>query len=195
MLTTLPWFVVYVNPSQENFAAAVLCCKGYDVFLPTYAARRRGSSDKVIAQRPLFPGYLFCRCGPEITGRIVTTPGVIRIVGAGKTPIPVSEEEVTSIRTLVSANVAVRPWRYLPAGTLVRIENGPLKGVQGILIAEGSRSRLVVSISILQRSTAVTLDSDTSITVMSLAGSKHHIPDQSPEESLLLLRMRGLCLD
>jgi len=38
---------------------------------------------------PLFPGYLFCRMNPHNRLPVLTTPGVIQIVGVGKTPIPV----------------------------------------------------------------------------------------------------------
>src|SRR5437016_5057779 len=120
MENCLPWFVLQLRPQREEAVSRALLLKGYEVFLPMRRERC-----------PLFTGYLFCRLNPDLPAKIVTTPGVIRILGFGRKPIAVPEQEVATIQQIVSSNLTRQPWRYLPHGTLIRIETGPLKGVEG----------------------------------------------------------------
>ena len=91
-------------------------------------------------------------CGP-----IVTTPGVIRMLGSKKGPIPVDDEEIEAIRIVLKAKLPAEPHPYLPVGARVRIEGGPLTGLEGILTDRGKK-RLILSVQLVQSSVAVEID-------------------------------------
>jgi transcription antitermination factor NusG len=144
-----------------SVASATLRGKGYEDFLPLYPSRRRWSDRIKELELPLFPGYLFCRF--DVSDRlmpILTTPGVIGIVGAGKTPIPVGDEEIESIRAILRSGLAAQPCSFLGIGSRVYVERGPLAGVEGIVTSTDKVYRLVVSVDLLQRSVAVEIDRD-----------------------------------
>jgi transcription antitermination factor NusG len=105
----------------------------------------------------MFPGYLFCRFGPEVWGPIVTTPGVIRILGAGNRPTPIEDAEIERIHRIADAEIDVEPCRFLQVGHRIRVTDGPLTGVEGALSSVRGRDRLVVSVELLRRSIAVEL--------------------------------------
>lgn len=153
------WFAVQTRTRHENFAAKQLSGRGYEVFLPFYLSKRRWSDRMQEFEVPLFPGYLFCRFNLLDRLPILTTPGVIQIVGVGKTPIPVDEEEVIALQTAVRTDVPRQPWPFLKVGERVRVEAGPLSGLEGVLLNFKGRYRLVLSVSLLQRSVAVEVDS------------------------------------
>jgi transcription antitermination factor NusG len=157
---TLPWFALSVRPRRERFAATLLRNKGYTEYLPLIRRSKLQSSQKRTAESALFPGYLFCRLDPGNRLPVLTTPWVNSIVGVGNVPIPIPEEEITSVRTLVESGIAAEPWPFLHAGQRVRIDSGTLSGVDGILLSFKKQQRLVVSISLLQRSVAVEIDRD-----------------------------------
>ena len=50
------------------------------------------------------------------------------------------------------------PWPYLRVGNTAKIEEGPLRGVTGIVVKIKSALKLVLSIELLQRSIAVEID-------------------------------------
>ena len=140
-------------------ASAILRGKGYEEFLPLYCSRRQWSDRVKHIDLPLFPGYLFCRFDPQ--DRLVpvlTTPGVIGIVGAGKTPIPVAEEEIEAVRKVLRSGLAAEPWPFLGIGSRIYMEDGPLTGLEGIITNVDKTYRLVVSVSLLRRSVAVEID-------------------------------------
>src|SRR5579863_3428490 len=154
-----PWFALQVRTRNEAGVAEQLSGQGYERFLPLYKVRKRWSDRIKEVNAPLFPGYLFCRFNPQDRLPILKTPGVIQIVGFNNGPTAVDEAEIRSIQTLVTAGVPHQPWPFLAAGDRVRIESGPLLGLEGILIDVKRSHRLVLSVTLLQRSVAVEIDS------------------------------------
>jgi len=86
---------------------------------------------------------------------VLSSPWVVRVVGNARGPLPVHVDEIDSIRRIVDARLSVEPWTFLEQGQRVRIEAGPLRGTEGVVQHVTGRQRLVVSISLLQRSVAV----------------------------------------
>jgi transcription antitermination factor NusG len=152
------WFAVQVWAGREQLALRHLQVRGYDVFLPSYLERRRWSDRTKQIERALFSGYAFCRLDANMAGKIITTPGVVRIVGDAHGPIAVAPDEIAAIQRIVASRLLVEPWPMLREGQTVRIEAGPLAGVEGTVIAVKNRQRLVVSVGLLQRAVAVELD-------------------------------------
>jgi transcription antitermination factor NusG len=140
--------------------AASLQSKGYEEFLPLYRSRNRWSDRLKDVSLPLFPGYVFCRFDPARRLRVVTTPGVVSVVGLGKAPQPVEPAELAAIQALVASGLPAIPWPYLKTGESVRIERGALEGIEGILTAVKNELRVVLSVTLLQRSVAVEIDRD-----------------------------------
>jgi transcription antitermination factor NusG len=75
---------------------------------------------------PLFPGYLFCRLDMNRRLPVLITPGVMHIVGIGKAPHPVEENEIRALQAIVLLGLQTEPRSYLNIGEKVRIEVGPL---------------------------------------------------------------------
>lgn len=157
-MKSLPWYALHVRPRYEKAIASTLLSKGYEGFLPLYRQKNRWSDRIKEIHLPLFPGYLFCRFDINKRLPILVTPGVIRVVGIGKTIYPVDDSEINALQAIVSSGLAAQPWSYYNIGQKVRIESGSLSGVEGILIAIKGSSRLVVSVTLLQRSVAVEID-------------------------------------
>ena len=114
-----------------------------------------------MVQRPLFPGYVFCRYIRVPRYRILATPAVIRLVGAGNTLISIPGVEIEAIRRVVNSGLYSEPWKFLQVGQAVIVNRGALSGVQGTLVSVGRGMRLLVSIGLLGRAVAVEVDADT----------------------------------
>ncbi len=153
-----PWLALQVRTRSEILVQDALRRKSFETFLPTYKELRHypGRVRKVDAA--LFPGYLFCRVDPEETLAVLTTPGVFDVVRAGEKLLPIEDEELAAIRHLLASNSEVTPWAYLKAGEQVYVYRGPLTGIEGVLVSEKGHDRLVLSISLLQRSVSVEVD-------------------------------------
>ncbi len=156
-----PWFGVRVRPRSEQRASGELARRGFEALLPSQRVRKRWADRTKVCEEPVFPGYLFARFDPEDRMRVLEAPFVIEVVGVGKKPVAISNDEINAIKTLVDSEFVLTPWPYLQAGQLVRIDAGPLAGVQGrILRSERGNPRVVVSVTMLQRSIAAEVDRD-----------------------------------
>ena len=152
------WFAVRTAAGREKAVSAQLQGKGYEDFLPLYKTRRQWSDRTKELEFPLFPGYLFCRFDFSNRLPILIIPGVKLIVGYGKIPAPVGEAEIESLRRAVASGAEAMPWPYLSIGQRVRVNEGSLAGVEGILLQVKNSWRIVLSVDLLRRSVAVELD-------------------------------------
>ena len=152
------WYALRVRSKFEKTVAESLRGKGYESFLPLYAARRTWSDRVKVVELPLFTGYVFCKLDIGVRLPVLKTPGVVSFVSLGAEPTPVDAAEMDSIREIVRAGLPVGPWPYLREGQRVEVARGPLKGLRGILLTVKNERRLVVSIELLQRSVAVEVD-------------------------------------
>ncbi len=154
------WYAVHVKSRSEKVVSAIAQNKGFEEFLPLYKIRRRWSDRVQTVELPLFPGYLFCRIGAESRLPILTIPGVLGFAGVGKTPLPIEDEEIAAIQTAVASGLFAEPWPFLNSGDVVRLEAGPLAGLEGVYVTSRNQHRIVVSVTLLQRSMAIEIDRD-----------------------------------
>jgi transcription antitermination factor NusG len=143
---------------KEGLVATQLEGQGFECFLPKYKSIREWSDRKKEVEQPLFPGYLFCRFDYSQRRPVVVTPGVLQVVGCGRTPMPIEDREIEAIQIAVASGIPSQPWPYLEVGEKVRIHTGKLSGLEGILVNFKGNHRVVLSVSLLQRSVALEVD-------------------------------------
>ena len=154
------WYAIRVKSNRERVVANGLDHRGYEQFLPSYQTRRTWSDRVTDLEVPLFPGYVFCRLNIELRLPILQIPGVVSFVEFGRTPLPVEDHEIEALQAIMKSGVPAAPWPFLKAGQRVRMDRGPLRDLEGVLIEVKNRFRLVVSVNLLQRSIATEVDRD-----------------------------------
>jgi len=152
------WFALRVRSNFERTVSTILQNKGYEEFLPTYRCQRRWTDRIKTEDLPLFPGYVFCRLDQARRLPVLSTSGVLHIVGIGKAPVAVEPAELEAVWRIVHSDLLSNPWPHLEAGQMVVIEAGPLAGIEGILIESKNQTKLVVSVTLLRRSVAVEIE-------------------------------------
>lgn len=176
------WFALRVRGRFEKTVVMLLEQKGIESFLPLYKVRRRWSDRYKELDLPLFPGYVFCRFRLMSRLPIMKTNGVLHIVGIGRNPVPVEESEISAIQQLINAGVPAQPWPFLRIGQDVCIERGPLVGLKGKIVSLGPRHRLVVSVSLLQRSVAAEIESDWVSPLKAAVPPRHRTARSGPHQ-------------
>ena len=153
-MTRPRWYVVHSHPRREEFVRNRLQDLGLEAFLPM--VRERLGGYRGWRRAPLFPGYVFARLSAGDLARVGWTPGVRRLLGDGERPCPVDDQVVLLIRERVDANGTVRMGR-LRKGAAVRIVDGPLAGLSGVLEdgVSGPERRVRVLLELFHRPTRV----------------------------------------
>ena len=151
------WYVVATKLRRERFAAAQLAQRHVEAFLPRLAIDRRGT--RIV--RPLFPGYLFARLDlPREWARVVWSPGVLRLVTFEGEAYPVLSGAISYLKSQAGADgvIVARP-RPLPVGRRVRVTDGPLAGLVGIIEdPPDGRGRVGILMDFLRTQTRVSID-------------------------------------
>jgi transcription antitermination factor NusG len=154
----MKWYALQVNCRKEPSIASQIEGRGFECFLPTYKSLRKWSDRTKEINQALFPGYLFCRFEYQERQPIMTTAGVVQVVGNGRTAVPIPDAEIEALQVAVSSGIPAQPWPYLKAGELVRVNYGHLSGLEGILVNFKGNHRVVLSVTLLQRSLALEVD-------------------------------------
>ena len=157
--STLPWFAVSVKTHAERSVARVFETKGYEQFVPLYKETHQWSVRRKQVEVPLFTRYVFCRFDARFRLPILKTPGVLSIVGTTAGPIPVESHELEALRQMERSGVLCQPWPYIHQGQRVRVRYGALSGVEGLVLRSKKDCRLILSVTLLQRSVAIELNS------------------------------------
>ena len=152
------WNALHTRYQHERQVETMLSAKGFETFLPTYDSFHKWKDRTKKISEALFPGYLFIADVTERRLQVMTTPGVCAIVSVGGAPATIPEHEIEAIRKCVSDAGKVEPHPYLQSGDVIRVQSGPLSGVEGVLVRKKDSCRLVVSVQILGRAAAVEID-------------------------------------
>ncbi len=158
MSTDPQWFAATVRPQHEAAVARAFETRGFEPFSPTYEMRSQWTDRSKTLRRPLFPGYVLCRFERSAKATVVKTPGVTSIVGFGGVAVPIADDEVERVKTMVASELPLQPWPFLEQGDRVRIEQGPLRGLDGFVVRGQDDYRLVVNVTFLRRSVSVSVD-------------------------------------
>jgi transcription antitermination factor NusG len=150
-----PWYVAYTWPRHEKYVAHQLTERGIGSFLPLYSSVRRWKDRRRRLELPLFPSYVFVQWTEQNRLEILRLPSVVQIVCFQGRPAPVSHAEIEALRRGISGAIVVQPHPYLQTGRRVRIVNGPMADIEGIFLRRKDHSRIVISISLIQRSVAM----------------------------------------
>ena len=158
-LTDMQWFAIQARPTAEAVAEFSLRSMSIETLLPLVRRPVRHATRAArLVVRALFPGYLFARfCAADSLRAVTYSRGVVRVVGAGDSPIPVEDAIIKSIRARIGAEGCVELIEHgLGANDRVRITSGPLAGWSGVFERELSDSqRIVILIEALQQGRVV----------------------------------------
>jgi len=155
------YYAIYTQSRHEQKVCERLTRKEIETFLPLVErwSRRRDRRKRI--NLPLFPGYLFVHSKMDAHTHleILKTDSVVRILGNDGKPIPIPDEQIFAIQALIKNGMPITPFPYLKEGMRVRVVNGPLMGIEGILLkTRPQKHRLVISVDLLKESVSVEID-------------------------------------
>jgi transcription termination/antitermination protein NusG len=161
-LLNAEWFAIWTHSHCEQLVHDQLIAKGFRAFLPVIRTWSKRAGTQRLVPRPMFPGYLFFHHAVDKTSylEILKTKGVARILGERWDRLtPIADEEIEALHQVIGSDLTVLPHPYLREGQRVRIEEGPLAGVEGLFVrSRPNRGLLVLSVNLVHQSVAVEVD-------------------------------------
>lgn len=153
------WYAAHTRSRHERLVAYHLGMRGIVQYCPTITETHTWSDRRKKVELPLFPGYVFVQivASNESRVEVLRVPGVLRLLGAGSGGMPIPDEQIESVRTLVDQNLPWTSHPFLKTGQRVRVRSGALEGVEGIFVKRSGADTLVISVDAIQRSISVSI--------------------------------------
>ena len=152
------WYAAQTCARHEKKVAAQMVFRGIESFLPLYETISRWRDRQVRLKLPLFAGYVFVRIACRDRLRVLEIPSVVRLVGFNGLPTAIPDQDIKTIQDGLNLGLHAEPLPYLRSGQRVKIGSGPLEGYEGTLLRRKGQYRFVLSITLIQRSVAVSID-------------------------------------
>jgi len=155
------WYAIQTKPCREVAAAMNIKRLGLEVFLPQVKQQKRVWGVEQMVMKPLFAGYLFARFSPAAYLHLIHyARGVRRVVGSGKSPLPVDAEIILAIRLRIGEDGYVRlEPEPMQRGDRVVVQEGPLQGLSGIFEqALDERERVVILLEAIRYQARVLIE-------------------------------------
>jgi transcription elongation factor/antiterminator RfaH len=152
------WYAAYIKSRHEFVAENELSKKEIETFLPAVKKLRTWKDRRKWIDFPLFPGYLFVRIRPDHESllHVLRTRGIVALISSeAGNPIPVPDEEITSLKLMLSSGREIDIYPHLKEGSQVRIKRGPLAGAEGTLKIKDDQYTFIVNVNLLGRSIGV----------------------------------------
>ena len=148
------WHAIYVKPRFENKVYAQLEEIGVEAYLPLITVVKRWSDRKKRIEEPLFKSYVFVCSTPRQYVPILNMTGVVKFVTFEHKPVVVPENQIVAIKQFVASYEKGEQYKLnndeqLKVGQMVRIINGPMKGLTGRLQNISNKRHLVVYIDVV----------------------------------------------
>lgn len=159
------WYALYTRPRHEKKVAEILNQKGEEVFLPLLKTKRQFKDRKREVELPLFPSYIFSKFEYKERFSILETHGVMKIVNFQGKPAIVPDWQIESLKVILENPETLRLENYYRQGDLVKVVNGPFKGLNGTVKQQKGESRLVITIDGIMQSISVEIDPDSVETI------------------------------
>lgn len=149
------WFVCHTKPRCEKKFSALLTMERFTHYLPLIQSVRRYGTQKKTFTKPLFPGYVFARLEPARKDRIYQQDLLVRALIVENEPLFLGQLE--TVRTVCASGLEAALHPLVRKGTHVRVQGGPLHGLEGYVDDPVNPQGIVVSVDVLQQGLLVRL--------------------------------------
>jgi transcription antitermination factor NusG len=154
--TDRQWWAIFTKARQEKSLARDLLAREIPFYLPLVPKENRIRGRIVRSHIPLFSGYLFMYGCEDERYRSLTTNRISRI-------LPVNDQlqlrtDLMHLHNLIETDEPLTIESRLEPGNRVRIKNGPMMGLEGIVTQRRGKRRLLVAVQFLQNGVSVEID-------------------------------------
>jgi len=153
------WYVFYTCPRAEKIVNKKLSALGYELFLPLKKEFKIWKNrQRKLIETPLFPSYIFVNTFQREIYSINKVHGICTCVTMAGAPVIISDNDITSLKTMQDMDVITIKNDGLLIGDRIRVIDGPLCGYEGIYIKMKGQNKFGININCANLIAIVDLD-------------------------------------
>jgi transcription antitermination factor NusG len=155
--TAAHWYIAYTLPRHEKAIALRLKVEEIPCYVPLYSETRAWKERSVKLELPLFPCYVFAKMVPENRTRLLSAPGVIRLLTVSGAPAVFPDEAMDALQSALRGWHA-RPCPFHSSGKRIRLTSGPFAGLEGTILRRNGKRKLIVTLDLISSSMSLDID-------------------------------------
>lgn len=151
------WYIAYTLPRHEKAVAHRLGGDNIPCYVPLYSETRTWRHRRVTLDLPLFPCYVFVKMVLETKARLLSAPGVIRLLTVSGAAVVFPNEEMDALQSSLRTWSA-RPYPFHSSGKRIRLKSGPFAGLEGTILRRKGKRKLIVRLDLIKSSMLFDVD-------------------------------------
>ena len=149
------WIAVYTKSRHEKVVIQELENKNIEAYCPIFKERRQWSDRKRWVEFPLFRSYVFAKIELKNSLYVLQAMGVHHIIKFQGNISIIPNEIIQNIKSMIDGGFTVEQAEYFVKGDEVIVVDGPLKGMDGIVVKIKNENKLVLKVAAIQQAIAV----------------------------------------
>jgi len=149
------WIAVYTKSRHEKVVIQELEKKNIEGYCPMFKERRQWSDRKRWVEFPFFRSYVFAKIELKNSIYVLEAMGVHHIIKFQGNISIIPNEIIQNIKSMIDGGFKVEQVEYFVKGDEVMVVEGPLKGIEGIVVNIKNENKLVLKVSAIQQAIAV----------------------------------------
>ena len=149
------WIAVYTKSRHEKVVIQELENKNIEAYCPIFKERRQWSDRKRWVEFPLFRSYVFAKIELKNSLYVLQAMGVHHIIKFQGNISIIPNEIIQNIKSMIDGGFTVEQVEYFVKGDEVIVVDGPLKGMEGIVVKIKNENKLVLKVAAIQQAIAV----------------------------------------
>ena len=149
------WIAVYTKSRHEKVVIQELENKNIEAYCPIFKERRQWSDRKRWVEFPLFRSYVFAKIELKNSLYVLQAMGVHHIIKFQGNISIIPNEIIQNIKSMIDGGFTVEQVEYFVKGDEVIVVDGPLKGMDGIVVKIKNENKLVFKVAAIQQAIAV----------------------------------------
>ncbi len=150
------WYVAHTRPRCEKKLAEYCAREGFPATLPCYKSVKRYRGKTVVFEKPLFPNYLFLRLEAGEGKRVYQSDYVANLLSVVDQEL--FQKQFDDILQALESDLEVCLAPHITAGKHVRIKNGPLRGMEGLVQERSGKLSVLLRLDFIAQAAAVRVE-------------------------------------
>lgn len=150
------WVVLHTRPRAEKKIIQLSGRQNARFYLPVQKREHRYGGRLRVFEKPLFTGYVFCKCAPRDFQWFRQNHQVARVIAVENQDKLC--RQLAQLHQALTAGKVTEVLPYLEKGRQVHISYGPMKGLEGVVIRRKGEDRFVLQVEMIQQSILVEVD-------------------------------------
>jgi len=152
------WLVCHTKPRCEKKLAALLTAEKFEHYLPLVESVRKYGTQTKRFTKPLFPGYVFANVPIEMKARIYQQDLLARAITVKD--VELFLRQLADVKAIGASGFELSVMPRLTKGRRVKIQGGPLHGLEGFVDNPTNPNGIVLSVDVLQQGLLVKVPAD-----------------------------------